>query len=53
MKTVIIANNERVKRFYKKPLVTRISIDNQISMVMMSSDNPPGDPIHVSINPFK
>lgn len=32
------------KRFYSKPELNTIKIDNQISMVMMSDSNPEGDP---------
>ena len=36
---------ETVKRFYTKPELKAIKIDNQISMVMMSEDsNPEVDP---------
>ena len=36
---------ETVKRFYTKPELKTIKIDNQISMVMMSEDsNPEVDP---------
>ena len=41
------------KRKYGKPGLTRIKIDNQISMVMMSGD-PPDDPNkYYPLNPFK
>ena len=32
------------KRIYSKPEMKSIKIDNQISMVMMSDNNPPDDP---------
>ena len=43
------------KRVYAKPLAERIQLDNEISMVMMST--PPGDPAyiqpeHFNNNPF-
>ena len=52
MKLSTISKSLKTKRLYSKPSVVRVVIDNQISMVMMS-DTPPGDPMHVSINPFK
>jgi hypothetical protein len=33
------------KRVYKKPEISKIAVDNEISMVMMS---PPGDPFEFS-----
>ncbi len=32
------------KRTYQNPEITKVEIDNQISMVMMSDTNPYGDP---------
>ena len=37
-------NTKFGKRFYSKPELKTIRIDNQISMVMMSDANPQGDP---------
>lgn len=45
------------KRVYAKPVIERIVLDHEISMVMLS--DPPGDPSgsiqpdHFSMNPFK
>ena len=38
------------KRVYKKPAVTAIKVDNEISLVMMSGTPPPPP---ISINPLK
>lgn len=45
------------KRKYAKPRLERVQLDNEISMVMLST--PPGDPtgsfnpLHLTDNPFK
>jgi len=46
---------QKNKKAYLKPIITKVKLDNQISMVMMSPlEEPPGEPYdHVSINPFK
>ena len=50
------ANKTQTKKQYSKPVIKRVKIDNQISMVMMS---PPLDPGNTSFgqptvpNPFK
>ncbi|MDB4655295.1 hypothetical protein OAE48_00455 [Flavobacteriales bacterium] len=44
------------KRAYTKPEVKKVTIDNEISMVMMSPFGPGGDPagsIFKSTNPLK
>ncbi|NTW31220.1 MAG: hypothetical protein HGB12_01070 [Bacteroidetes bacterium] len=49
-----IENNK--KREYKKPIIEKIKLDNEISMVMMSPPPDPDgsvDPMHFSVNPFK
>jgi hypothetical protein len=52
MQTIETKNADLLKRPYSKPMVERIKIDNQISMVMMSTA--PSDPesLH-SLTPFK
>jgi hypothetical protein len=54
MKTI----NKNQKRNYTKPQINRIKLDNEISVFMVSSPTPPGDPPmsiqpDFSINPFK
>ena len=39
----------KTKKIYQKPKVTKVKIDNEISLVM---DSPPATPIHFS-NPIK
>jgi len=53
MQTIETKQTNLLKRPYSKPMIERIKIDNQISMVMMS--NAPGDPeiSNYSLNPFK
>ncbi|OQA94579.1 MAG: hypothetical protein BWY22_02433 [Bacteroidetes bacterium ADurb.Bin217] len=45
------------KRTYAKPEVTKVVIDNQISMVMMTDPEPPLDPGYniqdINSNPYK
>jgi len=41
--------NKETKKIYKKPKVTKVKIDNEISLVMTS---PPGTPVHFG-NPIK
>lgn len=56
MKNIEKQNN--TKRSYQKPLIERIALDHEISMVMLSGE-PPLDPLgstqpdHFSLNPFK
>ena len=51
--------NKKQKRTYAQPKIESIKLDNEISIFMASSGNPPGDPEttintdHFSINPFK
>jgi hypothetical protein len=59
MKKVLNTKKEnRAKRIYKKPVIERIKMDYQLS-VLMASDDPPGDPElyfnanHFDTNPFK
>jgi hypothetical protein len=46
----------KTKRIYCAPRVTRVQIDKEISMVMMSGFGPTGDPegrMLQSVNPLK
>jgi len=46
-----IKKNNNKKRIYSKPKVEATKIDNEISLVMMSS-GPPNDPEYININPM-
>ena len=43
MKKIQNNNNPGVKKVYFPPVVEKISIDNEISLVMMSVITPPGE----------
>jgi hypothetical protein len=50
MKTIY----KKEKRNYTKPQVEQVKIDNEISVFMTSSPEPPGDPVSIDpMNPFK
>lgn len=60
MKTIIITAKKATKRLYNSPRIERISLDNEISLILASDLSPFGEPDnwsktqeHFKNDPFK